>query len=176
MASVTQNSESDEDFEFEERRVRRIRKGMPLHRIADVRQQQGVSLRTVSRRTGIDVSVLKQQELPSCDMKLSDLYLWQQMLDVPIQNLLQDHDDELSDETQTRASMVKLMKTVVALSEVSSSPRVARLVMMLREQLVGMMPELETIGGWPSYGTRRSADQVGKIAENPIDLYNLGID
>ena len=35
-----------------------------LHRIAEVRNQQGLSLRAISRRSGVDVQTLRQQELP----------------------------------------------------------------------------------------------------------------
>ncbi len=145
----------------------------PLHRIAEVRSQQGVSLRAISRRTGVDVRELKQQELPTSNLTLAELYRWQKALEVPVENLLVDNDEDLSDPIQVRAAMVKVMKTVVALREVATSPRVARLTEMLREQLVGMMPELAEIGGWPNYGSRRPPDQLGRIAENPISVDNL---
>ncbi len=57
------------------------------------------------------------------------------------------------------------MKTVVALTEVATSPRVVRLTTMLREQMIDMMPELAEIGGWPNYGSRRPTDQLGRIGE-----------
>ncbi len=147
-----------------------------LHRIAEVRSQQGISLRGVSRRTGVDVRDLRQQELPDSDLTLTDLYRWQEALEVPVENLLVDHDESLSTPIQTRAAMVKVMKTVVALSEVASSPRAARLATMLREQLIELMPELAEIGGWPNYGSRRPPDQQGRIGENPIDMQLLGLE
>jgi transcriptional regulator with XRE-family HTH domain len=147
-----------------------------LHRIAEVREQQGLSLRAVSRRTGVEVRYLKQQELPESDLTLSELYRWQEALEVPIQLLLCDQDNSLTEATQMRASLVKIMKTVMALTEVASSPRVVRLTTMLREQLIEMMPELAEIGGWPNYGSRRPSDQLGRIAENPIDVTSLSIE
>ncbi|MEQ1826012.1 MAG: helix-turn-helix transcriptional regulator [Pirellula sp.] len=147
-----------------------------LHRIAEVRSQQGISLRAVSRKTGIDVRDLKRQEKSSTDLTLTELYQWQMALDVPVENLLLDHDEELSAPIQSRAAMVKVMKTVVAITEVASSCRVQRLATMLREQLVEMMPELAEIGGWPNYGTRRPPDQQGRIGENPIDVRQLRLD
>jgi hypothetical protein len=109
-------------------------------------------------------------------LTLTDLYRWQEALEVPVENLLVDHDESLSTPIQTRAAMVKVMKTVVALSEVASSPRAARLATMLREQLIELMPELAEIGGWPNYGSRRPPDQQGRIGENPIDMHVLGLD
>jgi transcriptional regulator with XRE-family HTH domain len=148
----------------------------PLHRIAEVRLQQGVSLRGVSRRIGVDVRDLKQQELPDSNLTLSELYRWQEALEVPIENLLVDNDASLSSPIQTRAAMVKVMKTVVALTEVASSPRTARLATMLREQMIELMPELAEIGGWPNYGSRRPPDQQGRIGENPIAVQHLSLE
>lgn len=147
-----------------------------LHRIAKVREQQGLSLQTLSRRMGVDVRELKQQEQPEFNLTLQELYSWQKALDVPIQHLLCDEEDGLSETTQTRAALVKLMKTVVALTEVSTAPRVVRLTTMLREQMIEMMPELAEIGGWPNYGSRRPTDSLGRIGENPIDVSSLNID
>lgn len=176
MATVAIDSPAMTGIDLESRRASTTGDIVRLHRIAEVRRQQGLSLRTVARRTGVEVRELRQQEQPNADLPLSALYLWQQALDVPIQNLLQDYDAELSTTTQNRAALVKVMKTVVALSEISSSPRVARLVTMLKEQLVEMMPELADIGGWPNYGSRRPPDQQGRIAENPIDIHSLSLD
>ncbi len=147
-----------------------------LHRIAEVRAQQGLSLRAISRRSGVDIQDLKQQELPDSNLTLIDLTRWAKALEVPIENLIVDHDSELSDPVQSRAAMVKVMKTVVALTEVAASPRVARLTTMLREQLIELMPELAEIGGWPNFGSRRPSDQQGRIGENPIDVQNLRLD
>ena len=72
--------------------------------------------------------------------------------------------------------MVKVMKTVVALAEVATSPRAARLTAMLREQLIELMPELAEIGGWPNFGSRRPPDQQGRIGENPIAVMHLRLD
>ena len=72
--------------------------------------------------------------------------------------------------------MVKVMKTVVAITEVAASHRVARLSTMLREQMIELMPELAEIGGWPNFGSRRPPDQIGRIGENPIDVQSLQID
>jgi transcriptional regulator with XRE-family HTH domain len=146
------------------------------HRIAEVRSQQGLSLRAVARRTGVDVRDLKLQEQSNSNLTLAELYRWQEALDVPIENLLVDHDETLSESIRTRAAMVKVMKTVVALTEVASSPRVSRLATMLREQLVEMMPELAEIGGWPNYGTRRPPDQQGRAGDNPVDVRHLSLD
>jgi len=142
--------------------------GAELHRIAEVRAQQGLSLRAISRRTGVEARELKLQEEPSSNLTLEQLYRWRDALEVPVGNLLVDRDQELSDPVQTRAALVKVMKTVVSLQDVATSPRVARMTEMLREQLIELMPELAEIGGWPTFGSRRPPDQIGRIAANPI--------
>jgi hypothetical protein len=44
-----------------------------------------------------------------------------------------------------------------------------RLSRLLVEQLVEIMPELKDVSaGWPAIGHRRSTDDLGRIAENPI--------
>ena len=48
-----------------------------LHRIADVRRQQGVTLRNVARRLGIPLPVVRRQEQPDSDLRLSELLRWQ---------------------------------------------------------------------------------------------------
>lgn len=147
-----------------------------LHRIAEVRAQQGLSLRSISRRIGVEVRELKQQEQPNCNLTLEQLYQWQEALEVPVENLLVDRDQDLSESVQTRAALIKVMKTVVALREVATSTRVVRMAEMLREQLMEMMPELADVGGWPNYGSRRPLDQIGRIASNPISVQSLSID
>ncbi|MFN7731612.1 MAG: helix-turn-helix domain-containing protein [Pirellula sp.] len=176
MATVADGAHPEMDELRDDSSATRARDGEGLHRIAEVRAQQGVSLRAISRRTGVDVRELKEQERPDANLTLEQLYLWQEALDVPVSNLLVDRDQELSDTVQCRAALIKVMKTVVALREVATSTRVVRMTDMLREQLIEMMPELADVGGWPTYGSRRPVDQLGRIASNPIPMESLSID
>lgn len=146
------------------------------HRIAEVRGEQGISLRSVSRRTGIEIRVLKHQEDPCTNLTLQELHVWQRALDVPLSDLLIDSNSRLSQPVQQRAKLVKIMKTAAAIQEVSTSPRVNRLVAMLKEQLEDLMPELKEVSAWPNYGQRRAPNQLGKIGETPIITSHLSID
>jgi hypothetical protein len=142
-----------------------------LHRVAQVRHQQGVSLRTISRRTGVEVKELRRQEDPGTDLLLSTLRMWQSALDVPLIDLLEDESQTLSRPVKERAKLVRIMKTVVSLCEAcEGNVRLERLSRMLREQLVELMPELSEIGGWPQCGTRRGADVLGRIVHEPISV------
>jgi len=175
MAAVANGTDSLEESVSAVCNAKRSNDAAELHRIAEVRAQQGVSLRAISRRTGVEIRDLQTQEQPDSNLTLEQLYRWQEALDVPIENLLVDRDQQLSESVQSRAALIKVMKTVVALEEIATSPRVARLTQMLREQLVEMMPELAEVGGWPNYGSRRDPDHVGRIAANPIrvDSYSM---
>lgn len=148
-----------------------------FHRIAEVREQQGLSLRTVARRTGIDVKELRRQEDPATDLKMSELLVWQKALEIPLVDLLEDDSQTLSRPVKERAKMVRIMKTAVTLTEVcQSNTRLSRLTTMLRDQLLDLMPELAEIGGWPQCGSRRGADVMGRIFHEPITVHSESLD
>jgi transcriptional regulator with XRE-family HTH domain len=144
------------------------------HRVAKIREQQGVTQRTLARRLGIDVKTLQSLERPESDLSLSQLLAFQSALEVPLIDLLEDHS-ELSRPIAERAKMVKVMKTAAALREVKTNPRVARMAQMLCEQLVEVMPELAEVSGWPQFGSRRGPSALGKALSQPIDTSDLRI-
>ena len=96
-----------------------------MHRISEVRQRQGVTLRNVARRLGIEMSLVRRQELPEFDLRLSELMQWQSVLE--------------------RSRMVKLMTTAAAIRERTSGTPVGRMVEMLIEQILEIMPELTDV-------------------------------
>lgn len=140
----------------------------PLHRISEVRRQQGVSLRAAARRMGKEVSRLKVQERETTDLHLSDLYQWQQALDVPVTDLLVEQQAPLSRPVMERAQMVRLMKTASALLEQSQSVATRRMAQMLVEQLVEIMPELAEVSPWHTVGQRRSLDEYGRAFDRRV--------
>ncbi len=144
--------------------------GQPLHRIQEVRLQQGMSLRTASRHLGLDVRTIRAQEQATSDLRLSDLYHWQAALEVPVQELLVESDEPLSRPVMERARMVRLMKTAAALLETAPNASSQRMTENLIEQLVEIMPELRDVGPWHSVGQRRTLDEMGRIAQNPISI------
>lgn len=141
---------------------------LPLHRVGLVRCQQGVSLRSAARRLGVDIRELRRQERETFDLLLSELYQWQKVLDVPIVDLVVDPGTQLSRPVLERARLVKLMKTVMALWQLSSSPAMRRPVQTMVDQLVEIMPELKEVSAWPSVGQRRRLDEYGRAAERCI--------
>jgi transcriptional regulator with XRE-family HTH domain len=137
----------------------------PLHRVAEVRKQQGVSLRTAARHMKRDIGSVREQEKETADLRISDLLAWQQVLDVPLVDLIVDNAAPLSQPVMERARLVRMMKTAAAIAEKASTIECKRLARMLMEQLMEVMPELAEVSPWHSVGQRRSLDEVGRIVE-----------
>lgn len=144
-----------------------------LHRIAEVRRLQGVTLRNVARRLGMSLPVVRRQEQPDCDLRLSDLQRWQEVLEVPVAELLIEGDDQLSGPVLARSRMVKLMKTAAAIRERTGGTPVGSMVGMLIDQLLEIMPELADVTPWHTVGQRRTLDDVGRTARVTVsdDLF-----
>ena len=104
----------------------------------------------------------------STDMSLTTLYRWQRALEVPVASLLVEKDDPLSEPILRRARLVRLMKTAAAILQRAESLPVQRMARMLVDQLIEIMPELKDVSAWHAVGQRRSQDEVGRIAEQPI--------
>lgn len=138
------------------------------HRVADVRRRQGVSIRSASRRMGIPMEQVRKEEKPDANLTLEDLARWQRALDVPLTDLLVDNDAPVANPVIARAKWLKLMKTVKALLESSPNDSITRMARMLESQVLEVMPELEDVGAWHSVGQRRTQDEMGRIAEQPI--------
>lgn len=139
-----------------------------LHRVAEVRQQQGMSVRSIARKLNLPMQDIRDQEDPASDLSLSQLLAWQKALEVPLADLLIDSEGPLSAPVQARAQLLRVMKTAKALSETAGSPGTQRLASMLVGQLVDLMPELAGVSAWHSVGQRRTQDEMGRIAEQTI--------
>jgi transcriptional regulator with XRE-family HTH domain len=136
-----------------------------FHRIADARKRQGLSLRAVAKRLERDVQELRAQERPDYDLRLSDLYRWHAILDVPISELLDEPDmSSLSPPVMKRAQLLKIMKTVKAILESTADESVGRMAESLVAQLTEIMPELANVPAWPAVGQRRTLDEYGRTA------------
>jgi len=140
----------------------------PLHRLATVRRLQGISRRTVARRLSIEVAQVKMQELETADMLLSRLYQWQNLLEVPVSELLVEAGDPLSKPVLRRAQLVRVMKTALAILEGTEREPVRRMAQTLIEQLTDIMPELEGVGPWHAVGERRRRDEFGVAADRRL--------
>jgi transcriptional regulator with XRE-family HTH domain len=140
----------------------------PLHRIADVRRRQGISVRSAARRLNTSIDQVRRQEDPANDMLLSELVRWQKALDVPLADLLVESEAPLSEPVMTRARLLRIMKTVRAIKETATSSSIQRFATMLEQQLVELMPELKDVAAWHSIGQRRSPGELGRTAERVL--------
>lgn len=145
-----------------------VRSHSPTNRIRHVREQQGVSLRTAARRMKMDIRSVREQENEFSDLRISQLQHWQEILEVPLIDLLDEPGGPLSRPVMQRAKLLRIMKTAVSVAENTSEEPVQRFAQMLREQLIDLMPELKDVPGWHSIGQRRGLDEMGRIAENPV--------
>lgn len=147
------------------------------HRLAEVRHQQGVSVRSAARRMGVPMDQVRREERPDSDLTLTQLARWQRALEVPLNDLLVDNDAPVSAPVLKRARWLRLMKTVKALGELKATPAVSRMATMLEQQVTEIMPELADVGAWHSVGQRRTQDELGRIAEDivPTTFANDGL-
>lgn len=139
-----------------------------LHQLGAARRRQGLSLRCVAQRLGKTTSEVRAQEAEHADMLLSEFYRWQVAIDVPIQELLGGPDDTLSPQVMARARMLRVMKTAMTIRRQARTETERSLARLLIEQLIEIMPELREVSAWPTVGHRRTSDEMGRIAENPI--------
>ena len=133
-----------------------------------------MTLRNVARRLGIEIAVIRRQEQPDADLRISDLLKWQHVLEVPLSDLLEEGEGQLSGPVLARSRMVKLMKTAAAIREqVGNEGQATRLIRQLIEQILEIMPELADVTPWHTVGQRRTLDDVGRVAQHPVsdDLF-----
>ena len=129
-----------------------------LHRVREVRKAQGVSRRAAARRLGVEPRQLDAMEQPSTDLPLSAIYHWQQILQVPIEDLLVESEEPLSRPVLERAQMLKLMKTAVTIRNRAKSRAVRHLAEMLVDQLRDIMPDMSEVAPWSSHSEAMSHD------------------
>jgi hypothetical protein len=142
--------------------------GQKLQKLGAARRRQGISVRCVAQRLGLTVNEVRAQEDESADLLLSELYHWQAALEVPVEELLCEPNDALSTRILTRARMLRVMKTALAMRRQARSEAERRLTRLLVDQLLEIMPELKEVSAWPAVGQRRTAEEYGRIAENPV--------
>ena len=131
-----------------------------LHRLSEVRQCQGISLRTIARTMDVELSKVRDQENEDADLTLSQLYQWQKLLNVPVAELLVDLDQPVSAPVLQRAQLVRMMKTAMTLRQRVGHESQKDMVGMIIEQLLEIMPELEEVGPWR--GTESDASSTGR--------------
>jgi hypothetical protein len=138
------------------------------HRIQEVCNQQGATVRSLSRKMDLTANEIREQGNPQSDLKISDLLKWQKVLEVPLADLLVDSEGPLSEPVGRRARMLRVMKTAKAILETAHDRSVKRLASMLVTQLTEIMPELAEVSAWHTVGQRRTQNELGRIVDRTI--------
>jgi transcriptional regulator with XRE-family HTH domain len=138
------------------------------HRIQEVCNQQGATVRSLSRKMDLSANDIREQENPQADLRISDLLKWQKVLEVPLADLLVDNEGPLSEPVSRRAKMLRVMKTAKAILETAHDRSVKRLASMLVTQLTEIMPELAEVSAWHTVGQRRTQNEMGRIVDRTI--------
>jgi transcriptional regulator with XRE-family HTH domain len=139
-----------------------------LQQLGAARRRQGLSVRCVAQRLGRTVNEVRAQEDEHSDLPISELYHWQAALDVPMEELLCEPQDSLSPRVLSRARLLRIMKTALAMRRQARSEGERRLARLMVDQLLEIMPELKEVSAWPTVGQRRTTEEYGRIAENPV--------
>ncbi len=149
----------------------------PLQRLGAVRSREGVTRRTIARRLKTSISDVKRQEDETTDLLLSTLYKWQEVLDVPMSELVIDMEEPLSSPVKKRAELLRIMKTAVTILERTRQTSIRRMAQTLVEQLIELMPELDGVSPWPAVGKSRLPSEYGQAVHRrmPDELF-LGAD
>lgn len=145
-----------------------------LNCIAEVIEREYVSPRSLAQRLDMTVSEVLASSKPTNDLRLSELYRWQSVLQVPIAELLVELDMALSAPVKHRCQLLKAMRTVRSIQERAKEKPVQVMALRLVEQLLEMMPELKHVSAWPSVGQRRTRNEFGVITEKlvPAQLFH----
>lgn len=138
------------------------------HRIQEVCNQQGATVRSLTRKMDISANEIREQGNPQSDLRISELLKWQKVLEVPLADLLVDNEGPLSEPVSRRAGMLRVMKTAKAILESAHDRSVKRLASMLVSQLVDIMPELAEVSAWHTVGQRRTQNELGRIVDRTI--------
>ena len=145
----------------------------PLHRLREIRSQQDISIRSLSRRMNVTASEVRMQEDPHFDLRLSALYQWQQALGVPASELLVEPGDGLSAPIQLRARLLRMMKTIATILDQPQSDRTTHLIANLKNDILEVMPEVDGVDRWHGSSSDRSGDIAAAVLRQIDDAFFL---
>ena len=120
------------------------------------------------RQFNVNIATVREQKAENSNLTLSQLYRWQEVLDVPVTELLNEAADELSDSILQHAQLVRLMKSVLAIKDNARQESIRRMAQTLIDQLLEMMPELSGVGPWHAIGKRRRLSESGMAADRRL--------
>lgn len=150
-------------------RTREAKKEIVFHNIAQVRQNEGMSIDFCAKRLGISVQEAKEQEKPSTDLTASQLRAWKNVLKVPYTEILGMEDDDLDDPIRHRAQFLKIMKSAKSIRKHTREERIRAMADSLIGQIVELAPGYEKIAPWNDVGQSHEARPLGVMASRRFD-------
>lgn len=139
-----------------------------LHRIGEIRRSQCLSLSYCARKLGLTTQEARVQEDPASDLTLSQILAWQEILDVPLSEMIVQ-DNVLEDPIRNRALLLKVMKTAKQIKKNASDSRIKHMSVTLVDQLVELMPELSEVSSWPDIGQSHENKDYGQAVYRRFD-------
>jgi transcriptional regulator with XRE-family HTH domain len=151
-------------------RSQRPQDNPPLHRLGEVRKLRRLSIGDVARKLQLDPDQVKQQEQATTDLTLSLLYRWQQLLKVPIGDLVIDAHHPLASPAVSREKLAKVMEVGLWILAHTKQPAIRRMAHTLVDQLVELAPELKPIAVAHSAGQEQRFDEQGRAMKGPLPV------
>ena len=139
----------------------------PLHRLAAARRQRHVSRQHLADGLHVDLETLRELEQAQSDFPLSLLYRCQEVLNVPLHELLVDAPDSSALPPAARAKMADWLRTVAMILKQAKQPAVCRLAHNLVNQMVELMPELKDLAAQYEAGNEQLLDSHGRAVRRP---------
>lgn len=149
-------------------RVPKLPSNVRLHRLAEVRKREGVSVRAMARRLGITSSEVRRYEQSYYDIPLRVVVEWAAALRMPIAELVVDADNGLPPHL-LRAQLVRAMKDVRAIALRANEKSIRLFAADIIERLIAVMPELADVAAEQDPGVNRRA-KLGRIATEEIPI------
>lgn len=140
-----------------------------LNRIREVRRREGMSLRTVASQLHTTLPMARKFDDPESDLYLSDVHRMADVLGVPAAELVDDVDAD--EAVRLRGTMIRVMRSVnTLLSKLPPQKSAHRIASFIRQEIIAAMPEAASDAGLPEIGHRRTTDELGQCAVNPIPV------
>lgn len=151
----------------------RRKPGLPaqekLHRLAEIRRREGISVRAMARRLGVTSTEVRRQERSFTDIPLRVVAEWAAALRMPIGELVADANDGLPPHLHRRANLLRAMKAARAIERRAKEKTVRLLAADISQRLLAVMPELVEVSAEQDLAEKRQLP-LGRIATETIPI------
>lgn len=148
----------------------KAKNGRRLHRLGEIRKMRKLSVADVARKLQLEPEDVRQQEQATTDLTLSLLYRWQQLLKVPIGDLVIDAHNPLATPSIRREKLAEVMQLALWILANTKQPGIRRMAHTLIDQLVELAPELKPIAAAHSAGQHQRFDEQGRAMKGPLPV------